>query len=462
MKRQQDSNDLFAFAHRYAAVSLVAILITATALAFLYRELSIRFIVGFGEQANVTVAGIVLNAMLPELVGYVQAKEPVDAVATLATVPIGLLSLIRGSVRDTRIERIKVFSRNGLVLYSTAEHEIGTSESANPRFQKAIRGTVRSQLLFHDAFSLFGAAGGEENLIETYVPIRQAGNPDPIGVLEIYTDVDLIVRATSHHALVILIGILVIMLILYSFLLYVVEGAERIITSQRQTILDRNHTLEVLSERMLHAEEAERRRVAWELHEEIAQTLSAVKVKVDALANAAMQPRSHAATADLGEEILPLVQAAIEEVRVLAVDLRPPTLDEFGLVATTWSLCREAELVHGQVAFTADKAVREDELPDLLKSIIFRITQQTLKRLVRTPGVSDIRVALKREEGLQLVVDFRAETDETGTGDRPAPLPQAEDRPIADFWERAVLAGGSFRIAHSDSGRFCYQATWIV
>jgi signal transduction histidine kinase len=279
MKRQQDSNDLFAFAHRYAAISLVAILITTT-LAFLYRELSIRSIVGFGEQANVTVAGIVLNALLPELVGYVQAKEPVDSVATIATVPIGLLSLVRASVRDTRIERIKVFSRNGLVLYSTAEHEIGTRESANPRFQEAIRGTVRSQLLFHDAFSLFGAAGSEENLIESYVPIRQAGNPQPIGVLEIYTDVDALVRATSHHALLILIGILVIMLIIYSFLLHVVERAEKIITSQRQTILDRNHTLEVLSEHMLHAEEAERRRVAWELHEQIAQTLSAVKVSI--------------------------------------------------------------------------------------------------------------------------------------------------------------------------------------
>jgi signal transduction histidine kinase len=183
-------------------------------------------------------------------------------------------------------------------------------------------------------------------------------------------------------------------------------------------------------------------------------------LKVDALANAATQPRSQAGTADLGEEILPLVQAAIEEVRVLTMDLRPPTLDEFGLVATTRSLCREAEQIHGQVAFTADKALREDELPDLLKSIIFRITQQTLKRLVRTPGVSDIRVALKREEGLQLVVDFKAETDETGTGDRPSP--PSEDRPIGDFWERAVLAGGSFSTAYSDSGRFYYQATWIV
>jgi len=459
MRQERDSRELFALARRYAWVSLVAILITAIALATLYRELSIRTILEFGEQSNVTVADTTWTAMLREMTGFLEAHGSVTATVTIETVPEELLSLIRTSVRNTPIERVKIYNRNGILLYSTREQEIGTNDSANPRFQGAIGGRVRSQLFYRDPLSFFADATGDDNLIETYVPIRRPGNPQPVGVFEIYTDVDPIVRAMSHNGLLVLTGIAVILVALYSFLLYVVRRAEKIINDQDQTILERNQILRILSERMLHAEEVERRRVAWELHEDIAQTLSAVKVKIDTLVSAASHSQTPSGTTGSGE-IVPLLQAAIGDVRALAMDLHPPDLDDFGLIATTRSLCREAEQVRDRLEITADLAAREEEIPDLLKSVIFRITQQTLKRLMGMAGIGDIRVALKKEEGLQLSIDFRAETRETDDGDRPAS--PSEERPITDFWERAVLSGGSFRTSHTDSGRFLYQATWMV
>jgi signal transduction histidine kinase len=263
----------------------------------------------------------------------------------------------------------------------------------------------------------------------------------------------------SQNSLLILAGIVLIMLILYGFLLFVVRWAERVIADQRQTILERSQTLEILSARMLHAEEDERRRVAWELHEEIAQTLSAVKIKMEALAEAAGQLQSMSGAYD-SRRILPLLQFAIADVRALAMDLRPPELDDFGLVATTRSLCREAGQVHGKPGVTADITLGEDDIPDGLKSIIFRITQQTLKRLTETPGVSDIRVGLRRDQGLQLVVDFRVEESEQQNDD--GPRFSIGERPLTDFWERAVLAGASFSTTFTDAGRLRYQAIWIV
>ena len=461
MNTQQGPAKLYAFARKYAFLSLVAVLATSVALVALYRELSIRTIVKYGEQSNVTVAETTLNAMLSELTGYLRNQESKTNIAAVDPIPPALLNLIRASLRDTPIERIKIYNSKGIVLYSTREYEIGTDDSANSRFQGAIHGTVRSLIHYRDAFSFFSdVAGDDDNLIETYVPIRQPNDPRPVGVLEIYTDVDPIVRAMSHNALLVMLGVGTIMVILYGYLVYVVRRAERIIADQRQTILERNKTLEILSARMLHAEETERRRVALELHEEIAQKLSAVKTKIDVLSNTAAQSQSPSGTRNGCGEVVPLVQAAIGEVRALAMDLRPPDLDDFGLIATTRSLCREAEEVHGQLGITTDLAVREEDVPDLLKSVIFRITQQTLKRLVAIPGIGDIGVSLKRDEGLQLTIDYSAAADQGSNGDEPAP--SSTERPMADLWERAVLAGGSFRATYTDAGRFLYQATWMV
>jgi len=158
------------------------------------------------------------------------------------------------------------------------------------------------------------------------------------------------------------------------------------------------------------------------------------------------------------EEVVPLVQAAIRDVRGLAMDLRPPALDDFGLVASTHWLCREAERVRPQARITPDISVQDTDVPDSLKGIIFRITQEMLKRLIGTPGVGDIRVALRQEKGLQLSVDFEAKSGMGGNGAESS-TPRNE-RPIADLWERAVLSGAAFTATHSAEGRSCYQATW--
>jgi signal transduction histidine kinase len=460
MKPERDPGRLFALSRRFGAVSLIAILITTIALGALHRELFIRAIAAFGEQENVNVARVALEAVLPELTEYLQAKESASAIVTISDVPPRLLSLIEATVRTTSIERIKIYSRNGILLYSTLSHEIGTNDSENPRFRESIGGTVSSRLLYRDAFSIFGRASGDDNLMETYVPVRLAGKPRPIGVLEFYTDAKPIVRAMSQSHLLILGGIVLTMTALYAFLLYVVSRADRVIADQRQRILERSRTLEILSARMLQEHEEERRRVAWELHEEIAQSLSAAKVKMDALAEAA--PQLHTTSALVrNREILLLVQSAIEDVRAIAIDLRPPALDEFGLLATTRSLCREAAQLRGQGEITADLAVSEEDIPDPLKSIIFRITQQTLKRLAQTPGVGDIRIALKRDEELHFAIDFSLEKTVTGNEQRSAPSVE-EEHPTEDFRERAVLSGGSFRAAYTDTGCFQCQATWAL
>jgi len=460
MSQTRDQRSPLAFTRVYALVSLVAIVATAVFLAVLYRELSMRTIVEFGERANATVARVALNAVLPELSGFLADQGPASTASPASTVPVWLSSLVTGVVRDTTVERIKVYNRHGIILYSSRGYESGNDDSENPNFRRAMEGNVRSNLRYRDVFNLFELPDRDDNLIETYIPIREPGSRQPIGVFEIYTDVSSVVRSMARNELLILAGIVTIMIVVYGLLLAVVRQTHGIINSQRQAIVERNRTLRLLSARMLAAEEGERRRVAWELHEKVAQTLSAAKIKMDALANAtalSQGPSAEGSTA----EIVPLVQGAIGDLRAIAMDLRPPALDDFGLVAATRWLCREAEQRDGGgLNVRADLAVREQDIPDLLKSVIFRVVHQTLRRLARMPGISDIHVALKTNEHLELTVDFGPTSSGRDCGEKSSATDN--ERPMADFWERIILAGGSFTVTHTQSGRCVYRALWSL
>ena len=457
MNKQRSANGLLRLGRLYAIASVVGILLAAIALAVLYRELSMRVILTFGERGNIAVATTALNAFRSELAEYLQREHTATSVSTAEEVPAGLLRTIRQSVRDTPIVRIKIYNHHGIVLYSTREYEVGTDDSANPEFQRALQGKIQSKLSYRDWFDLFERGDPDENLIETYVPVRRAGERRPIGVFEIYTDVSPIVRAMIHSELLVLLGIALIMSILYGGLLYVVRRSERIIADQQQTILERNGTLQLLSARMLAAEDAERRRIATELHEEIAHTLAAAKMRVEAYATAKSHPQSGQGQS---ETIVPLVQAAIRDLRNLAMDLRPPSLDDFGVLATARSLCREAADANEELSITTDFTVGEEEIPPDLKGIIFRILQETVRRVAQTPGISKLQVAIKKQrDQLELAVDLGEATARESTA---AGAAEQRDDPIAAIWERAVLSGASFQRSRIRGNGVRYCAEWRV
>jgi signal transduction histidine kinase len=178
-----------------------------------------------------------------------------------------------------------------------------------------------------DFFDVFRRGSESDNQIATHVLVRSTAQHQPLGVFHIHTDVSSIVRAMTRNEVLVLTGILLIMVILYSALLYVVRRADKVIAYQRQTLRERNRILELLSARMLAAEDAERRRIALELHEEVVQTLGAAKMMVEGFAQATSSASE--AAAERAAQVVPLVQAAIREIRDLAMNLRPPTLDDF-------------------------------------------------------------------------------------------------------------------------------------
>jgi two-component system, NarL family, sensor histidine kinase UhpB len=184
--------------------------------------------------------------------------------------------------------------------------------------------------------------------------------------------------------------------------------------------------------RALAAQEAERLRIARELHDEVGQTLTAVALRAERAAG-----ELPAQAPALGE-IVDTVHRSLEDVRRIARELRPEALDDLGLVDALISLCLRMER-QGAV-----RVLRELEggLPPLgpeVELVIYRVAQEALTNAFRHAGASQVRVALRREhDGVVLSVA------DDGRG-LPAPMP-AQATGLAGMRERAILIDGRLEI----------------
>jgi two-component system sensor histidine kinase UhpB len=183
----------------------------------------------------------------------------------------------------------------------------------------------------------------------------------------------------------------------------------------------------------LAAQEAERLRVARELHDEIGQTLTAVTIQAEraaegdpALASAALR------------RVADAVRESLDEVRRIARELRPEALDDLGLVNALIALCSRIGAQGGPVV----RRELQGKLPPLspdVELVIYRIAQESLTNALRHSGAGSVTLSLGADaETLTLrVVD-------DGNG-MPAHLP-AGTAGIAGMRERALLVGGRLSI----------------
>jgi signal transduction histidine kinase len=133
-----------------------------------------------------------------------------------------------------------------------------------------------------------------------------------------------------------------------------------------------------LSHRLINAQEEERKRVALDLHDEMGQLLSALKIGLQSLAE-------HVGSEDAGElaKLIRLSQKIMDRIRALAYHLRPAILDNFGLVAAVDDLC-ESLAESGMVEVEQSlEEVEEKALSPEVKTALFRFVQESLTNVVK-------------------------------------------------------------------------------
>jgi PAS domain S-box-containing protein len=148
-----------------------------------------------------------------------------------------------------------------------------------------------------------------------------------------------------------------------------------------------------LSRRLLTAQEEERRRLAVELHDELGQVLTAVKIHLGSI------ERLSAATASPShlKEAIASVDRAMQSVRDLALDLRPPVLDDFGLpAALRWYVDRFARDTNVAASLAIDDVPRMEAE---LETACFRVAQEALTNVARHSRAQHVWLSLCRGRG---------------------------------------------------------------
>ncbi|MBV9387726.1 MAG: ATP-binding protein [Chroococcidiopsidaceae cyanobacterium CP_BM_ER_R8_30] len=197
--------------------------------------------------------------------------------------------------------------------------------------------------------------------------------------------------------------------------------------------------LKTLSGKLIEAQEAERRLIARELHDEIGQALTAVKINLQALQRA----YGDKIAASVHESIN-IVEVALQQVRSLSLDLRPSLLDDLGLVAALrWYVDRQTKRAGIIGEFVAEPL--ETKLSTNLETTCFRIAQEALTNVIRHAQAQQVTIKLQqRENQLCLVIC------DDGIGfDVPAAREQAtkgRSLGLLGMEERTLLVGGQIQV----------------
>ncbi len=219
---------------------------------------------------------------------------------------------------------------------------------------------------------------------------------------------------------------------------------------------DAGRELGLLAELLDQTLEDERRRVAVELHSEVGQALTALKLQVQMLAAA----RDHEARVSIATETAALLDRAIGRVRSLSLSLRPPLIDELGAVPALRGLAEEQSRRSG-VPVSVSVGASISRLPPPLELGLFRIVQESVTNALRHAAPSRVEVTLDAEEG---AVTLSIRDDGRGFAlDRALAAPRAERHlGLLAMRERARALGGDLEITtspgHGTEIRACFSA----
>ncbi len=194
--------------------------------------------------------------------------------------------------------------------------------------------------------------------------------------------------------------------------------------------------LQALSERLVEVQESERRHIARELHDEIGQTLTGIKLTLE------MSTRLPADALKTSlEKAQLLVNDLMERVHDLSLDLRPTLLDDLGLLpALLWHF--EHYTAQTQVKVICEHSGLERRFRPEIETAAYRIVQEALTNVARYAKVSEVRVQLWADEH-QLDVQI----EDQGDGfDLEAVQAESALSGLAGMRERAMLLGGQLSI----------------
>jgi PAS domain S-box-containing protein len=224
-------------------------------------------------------------------------------------------------------------------------------------------------------------------------------------------------------------------------------GIQRDVTDRTLAVAELEQSraeLRALADRIQTTREEERARIAREIHDELGQALTALKLDIAWLEN---QPtrRSSGAFRLNEKSITARIDETIEMVRRIASELRPSVLDQLGLdAAIEWLVQESAKRTGITVTLQAEAF---PQLPDQVASHAFRIIQEALTNVTRHARATRVDVTVRHRAGRVLIG-----VEDNGIGILPKSLSGSESLGMVGMRERAVACGGTL-LVNGEPGR---------
>jgi signal transduction histidine kinase len=205
-----------------------------------------------------------------------------------------------------------------------------------------------------------------------------------------------------------------------------------------------------LSSRLFEWDEERKANAFLRLHDGVCQSLSGVMYF--------LKSAHLAAAVEVPESVIPSLQAAIQDTRAVALQLRPPRMEDAGLLATLHSLWVDARPLNAPPLIKSHVLLDECDIPEELKPIILRIARMTVDFAGQSPAASRVLWELARSgETLRLSIEATAETD----GSRRQALSSTGGHSGFDAIQAVVvLSGGSLERVRSGDGSKIVVCSW--
>ncbi len=241
------------------------------------------------------------------------------------------------------------------------------------------------------------------------------------------------------------------------------RGAFRDVTERKRIeaeIQKSDAELRRLSSKLLNVHEKESKRIGAELHDGIAQTVSAIKMRAEvALLQYDKQDASEVRKSL--ESVINIAQEAVEEIRRISRNLRPSMLDNLGILPTVSWLCREFETSYPQIHIEELVDIQEEDVAAPLKTAIFRILQEALNNVTKHSDANSVILTLRKSNG-----KIDVTINDNGNGFDVEHI-LSEEHPekglgLASMRERAEFSNGTFSVESLEGEGATVRASWQI
>ncbi|HUL19889.1 MAG TPA: ATP-binding protein [Thermodesulfobacteriota bacterium] len=217
-----------------------------------------------------------------------------------------------------------------------------------------------------------------------------------------------------------------------------------------QQLRESEERLRYLSAQLLITQEKERKLIASEIHDSLGSSLGAIKFRME-------QVFQKGAIGD-PENIIPMIQKAMEESRRIQMALRPSSLDDLGILATLSWFFREFQKTYSSIHIKTQISIEEKDVPDILKTVIYRICQEAFNNIAKHSKAKVATLSLRKTGQIELII--KDDGQGFNVEEKLSPENRKRGLGLTSMRERAELLGGSFAIESIGGSGTTIRVSW--